>query len=269
MKIHTLYKNFFKLLDTWTGLEDSRRLEQFYSQYFKTNETFFKYYYFNYLNINKKQLGDRVLRIQPEHYAQIKELCQKIPPEETARAIIDKCKKFLDIEHKLNIFLIIGFFTPEGLSVSIGGVGEKNILIGLERFKELNSLEIIIAHEYGHCLFNLKPGLTTYEKFHREGLAFFFSSLIFPEKLLTKIVFLSESDIYEIKNNIEDIKLKISKDEFSQLDLFKYSDLKLPNRFGNLASYLYIKDLSKTLSLKEIIRIKNPKEQIQNWIKET
>ncbi|MCK4666142.1 hypothetical protein KAU33_05310 [Candidatus Dependentiae bacterium] len=267
MKTNTLYKNFFDLLDTWTNLTDSQKLELFHSQYFIINENFFNYYYFNYLDINKKQLGDRVLGIQPEHYAQIKELCQNMPPEKIVRPVIDKCKKLLDIEHELNIFLIIGFFTPEGISVSIEEIGEKNIVIGLERFKEFNTLEIIIAHEYGHCLFDLKSTLTTYEKFHREGLAFFFSSLIFPEKPLTKIVFMTDSDIYEIKNNIEDIKHKIFKDEFSQINLFKYSDIKLPNRFGNLASYLYIKDLSKTLSLKKIINIKNPKEQIHNWVK--
>ncbi len=147
MKIYTLYKNFFKLLDTWVVLEDSRKLEVFQSQYFKINETFFNYYYFNYLNINSKQLQDRVLRIQPEHYAQIKELCQKMPPEETAKEVINKCKKIIDIEPELNLFLIIGFFSPEGISAYIEEVGKKNILIGLERFKVLNSLEIIIAHE--------------------------------------------------------------------------------------------------------------------------
>ncbi len=262
MKTYPLYKNFLNLLDGWINLTDSQKLERFHSEYFKINEMFFNYYYFNYLNINRKQLNERVSKIQPEHYAQIKELCKNIPPEKTAIDVVNKCRKLLDIEHKLNIFLIIGFFTPEGLSVSIEGVGEKNILIGLERFNDLNYLETIIAHEYGHCLFNLKPELTTYEKIHHEGLAFFFSSLIFPDKQLTKIVFLSKSDIYEIKN-------KILKEELSQLDLFKYSDIKLPNRFGNLVSYLYIKDLSKTLTLKEVINIKNPKEQIRIWIRKT
>ncbi len=265
MKTYPLYKNFLNLLDGWCNLTDSHKLERFYSEYFKTNEMFFNYYYFNYLNINRKQLNERVLKIQPEHYAQIKELCKNMPPEKTATEVVNKCMKLLDIEHKLNMFLIIGFFTPEGLSVSIEGVGEKNILIGLERFNDLNYLETIIAHEYGHCLFNLKPELTTYEKIHREGLAFFFSSLILPDKQLAKIVFLSKSDLYEITDSIDEIKNKIHKEEFSQLDLFKYSDMKLPNRFGNLVSYLYIKDLSKTLTLNEIINIKDPKKQIRNW----
>ena len=265
MIICILYKDFINLLDGWCGLTDSQKLERFYSEYFKINEMFFNYYYFNYLNINKNQLNERVLKIQPEHYAQIKELCENMPPEKTAVEFVNKCRKLLDIEHKLNMFLIIGFFTAEGLSVSIEGVGEKNILIGLERFNDLNYLETIIAHEYGHCLFNLKHELTIYEKIHREGLAFFFSGLIFPDKQLAKIVFLSKSDIYEIKDNINEIKNKILKEELSQLDLFKYSDIKLPNRFGNLVSYLYIKDLSKTLTLSEIINLQNPKEQIRKW----
>jgi len=263
--IHPLYLDFFSVLDDWNALSPEDKINKYYSGYFNKEKTFFQYLFFEYMNFTADSFHDRIIMIKPEDYSNLISVCKINSPERIIKETISLCQKYFYPENDIEIYLIIGFFSPDGLNTKIKGKKNRVIVIGLERYQDMSMLEIVLAHEYGHLLLKPKTNMNIWEKIHREGIAFLFSSLVLTNRPLHKILFIDRNSLYEVQSKIAELKVLLVKKEISLNDLFRMTWKQFPDRAGNPLSYLYARDLYQANGFDYILAIKDIRKSVINW----
>lgn len=193
MALKLLYLDFFKFLeeikkrDPWSSFQDL---------YFKPHALFFEAYWQRFSFFDSSQIKERVEQIKEGDYSQLKGLIQAHDPALLAEETIKKCQEVLPLHPEPDVYLFVGFFSAEGTTLEIGG--SPAIALGLERFKDFRDLALILAHEYGHC-----AGWPFLQRFFQqeekpllysiisEGLAVFFTEVVFPNIPLHRHLFLT------------------------------------------------------------------------------
>jgi hypothetical protein len=133
-------------------------------------------------------LKERVEKIKSTDYSQLKSLISVCPPEPIIREAYSKCKSIVSPEEEPDVYLIIGFFSPDGFILNFKG--KPAICFGLERFKDFKLMRILFAHEYTHYLLDWSRGEVPADKQFKwlllsEGMGTYFSQLAFPEYTLS------------------------------------------------------------------------------------
>ncbi|MDD3625783.1 MAG: hypothetical protein PHV06_00545 [bacterium] len=265
INIRSFYTVFFGLLRDWEQLSNEDKQNLFYNKYFNLDPAFFNYIFFNYMNFSEETLNIRISEIKKSDYLNLISLCKNNHPENIIQDTLQKCVKVFKYEKNLDIYLYIGFFCPEGLNIKIKEKSNRIIAIGLERFKDFSSLEIITAHEYGHSLLEPKEELNIFEKIHREGIAFLFTHLVFPKLPIHKIIFLEQNQLSEIQDILPEIKNEIIKSEISVDQLFRINKKGLPDRSGNPLAFYYAYELYQKHGLNYLISTKDIEQSVINW----
>ncbi len=193
IKIIPLYKKFFDFLERMERGE--RAWPAYWRYYYFPHRHFFKAYFSLFPLLDKEALKKRVEAIKVHHYNRLRLLLERNSAEKILQAIHKRCLMFLGPKNlnQVKVYLIIGFFSPEAFLLKLKQ--EKVIVFGLERFRDLSSLDLFYAHEYGHWLLEEKGIKIPDEKrafwyLISEGLACWFSSLVLPERPLTDHLFL-------------------------------------------------------------------------------
>ena len=182
MKVHSLYKDFFKFLekippqaDKWTHYE---------SAYYRSHQEFLETYFSHFPLIDFSSIKERVEIIKSADYSQLKSLISACPPEPMIKEAFKKCKSIVSPEEEPEVYLIIGFFSPDAFIMEFRG--KPVVCFGLERFRDFRLLKILFAHEYSHYLLNRSRGEVSAD--HRfkwlllsEGISNYFSQMAFPE----------------------------------------------------------------------------------------
>jgi len=193
LKIIPLYKRFFRFLGHWRKGRPAWPV--YWRHYCFPYWRFFAAYFSLFPLLDRQALKERVGAIRPQHYWRLRLLLRNNAAEKILRAVHERCflQAYPEDFSPIIVYLIIGFFSPEAFLLALGG--EKVIVFGLERFRDLSSLDLLYAHEYAHLLLGRKKIAIPQEKkaawyLISEGLASWFSSQVLPERPLTDHLFL-------------------------------------------------------------------------------
>ena len=186
MKIFSLYKDFFEVLDQKSFPDE--KWKTYHSMYYRPHRKFLRTYFEHFPSLNMHALRQRVEAIKISDYSALRHLISVCPPEKLLNDAYVRCVNVLPPEDEPDVFLFVGFFSPDGFVMNYQK--KPVICFGLERFKDFGLLKILFVHEYAHFLLNHeKQEISGEESFHwliiSEGVATYLSQRVFPNRKLS------------------------------------------------------------------------------------
>jgi hypothetical protein len=205
MAVKPLFLDFFKFLDR---MPEGDSWPLYRELYLEPHERFLLAYWKRYDHFDGDQISRRVRQIKKEDYGQLRTMVQSQNPAVMAEEALERCREVFFLQPAPDVYLFVGFFSADGATVEIDGVPA--IALGLERFKELRDIPLLVAHEYCHCaqnrlLRNLPPENppTLFRRVIGEGLSVLFSQLVYPEIPLHRHLFLTPERLHWCRENEE------------------------------------------------------------------
>ena len=247
MRVHSLYKDFFKFLERNTPQAD--KWTRYNSIYYRPHQEFLETYFSHFPLIDFSNLIERVETIKSTDYSQLKSLISVCPPEPIIKEAYVKCRSFVSSEKEPAVYLIIGFFSPDGFVMNFRG--KPVICFGLERFKNFKLLRILFAHEYTHYLLNMSRGEVPADLQFKwlllsEGVGTYFSQLAFPEYGLSDHFLFRRDRLNWCQENEYFLRETYCSSRYSAeqlINLYKKgnTELNLPPHAGKYLGYMAIK----------------------------
>lgn len=265
LEIVPLYKKFFRFLEVIK--KRGKPWPAYWRFYYFPYRQFFDAYFSFFPLLDREALKERVEAIRPQHYYRLRMLLRQNAVEKILRAVHPRCLRLASPENlkQVKVYLIIGFFSPEAFLLSLKK--EKVIVFGLERFRDLSSLDLLYAHEYAHWLLQEKKivipkGKRAIWYLVSEGLACWFSSQVLPERPLTEHLFLRRDRLnwcLENESLLKEIFRAHGHDLERIMNLEQQGDpsLGLPPRSLHFLAYQFIENQARQLSrsnFQELIR---------------
>ncbi len=247
MKINSLYRDFFKFLEKITPQSEKWKI---YSRlYFKPHKEFLESYFSHFPLIDSVNLKERVEAIKASHYSGLKDLVSACPPEKIVQEAYEECIRVLSPKEEPQVYLFIGFFSPDGFVIDFKG--KPVVCFGLERFRDFSLFRILFAHEYAHYLLNLSRGEVPEEKKIKwllisEGIATCFSSVVFPRSRLSDHFLFRRDKLNWCQENEISLREIYCSGKYSGSDLLDFymkgsPELKLPPGAGKYLGYQAVK----------------------------
>jgi hypothetical protein len=192
MKLCSLYRDFFIFLEKIPS--SSKRWNIYLSHYYQIHQEFLDNYFSHFHLIDSLNLKQRVEAIRASDYSWLKHLVSVCPPEGIINEAYERCIRIVPTKEEPEVYLFVGFFSPDGFVINFRA--KPIICFGLERFRDFKLLRVLFAHEYAHFLLNLcgveiagELGLKW--RLISEGIATYFSFLVFPKNDLSEHFLLS------------------------------------------------------------------------------
>jgi len=203
MPLVSIYKDFLKFIDAsgkslWTDYE---RL------YFAPHRQFLSSYWKNCMGLGFEELRGRVEAIKPGDYSHLVSLLRSCDLESVCFSALQKCSRLLQWDDEPMVYLMVGFFSPDGFVITVDG--KPVIGIGLERYRSFRNIPVMLAHEcchYMQCLAEIPVDgwidrCTVGEAMLREGICVAFSRMVFPERPLTEHLGMSRGRLNWMRAN--------------------------------------------------------------------
>lgn len=248
MAIYRLDKDFFFFLDKISmGAEP---WHSYRSIYLDPHREFLETYWQCFENYNESMIRERVKLIRIEHYGQTRSLFEKPDTTEIIKGTLDRCMQILPLEEKPDIYLFVGFFSHDGFVILFKD--RPVIGIGCERFKYLDGLSALIAHEYGHIPIRSGSERPFFFKSSKpakrliaEGIAIHFSLEVLPQLPLYRHLFLSPGRLGWCRQHEEKL-FNLWEKGFSE-DLFFTGDPEslVPPRVGYFLAYRLVERIKE------------------------
>ncbi len=243
MKIFSLHLDFFNFLEKIELC--SEKWPAYSTCYYQPHREFLENTFSHYPLINISSLKERVEAVKAPDYAHLKSLVSVCSPEGIIREAYEKCKAILPPPLEPEVFLFVGFFSPDGFVIDFHG--SPVICFGLERFRDFTLLKVLFAHEYTHFLLNLSQGDVPEAKRVKwllisEGLGTYFSSLVFSEQGLSDHFLFRRDRLNWCQENETHLKKIYCSGKFSPQELMDFyargnSELNLPPRAAKYLGY--------------------------------
>jgi hypothetical protein len=247
MRIFSFYRDFFKFLDKISTHTD--KWEAYYKYYFRLHKEFLESFFSHFPLVDSLSLKQRVEAIKKGDYGRLISLISICPPERIIEESFKECVKFFSSTKEPDVYLFIGFFSPDGFVMDFQG--KPAIGFGLERFKDFSLFRILFAHEYAHYLLNLGRGEVPRRKKLKwllisEGLATYFSSVIFPGHTLSDHFLFSRDKLNWCQENESLLRDIYGSAGFSSEELIDFyfkgnPGLNLPPRAAKYLGFLAVK----------------------------
>ncbi len=254
LEIFSLYKDFFNFLDRIKNKEV--KWKSYLINYYEPHREFLDSYLKHFPFLDASTLRQRVEATKPEDYSWLRHLLSFSPPEEIIRAAYKKCSMAVAPEIVPQVFLFIGYFSPEGFVMEFRG--KPVICFGLERFKDFRLLKILFAHEYAHFLLNSREGEILEEKKLKwlllcEGFCAYFSSLVFQDSQLSEHLLFPRDVLNWSQENLPLLREVYLSHKYSDEEIFEIyfkgkHELGIPPRTGR---YLGFQAVKRFLSRKD------------------
>lgn len=172
MPLRPIYRDFLTFLECWGGRGDPWRL--FRELYWDPHRRFLEAYWAGRTGLGRQALRERVRRIRPGDYTLLQhwEAQGQILPR--AESALRRSEEAFPWAEEPRVFLVVGFFSPDGFVLQLEGGSV--IGLGMERYRTLEPLGLVLAHEIGHILqhqagFGPPENATVGYKIVSEGLA--------------------------------------------------------------------------------------------------
>ncbi len=247
MNVHSLYLDFFKFLDEVSLQADN--WAAYSALYYQLHRDFLRTYFSHFPLMNFPNLRDRVKAVKPADYAQLKNLVSVCAPEKIIRDAYKICCGIVSPREELDVYLMVGFFSPEGFVMNFKG--KPVICFGLERFRDFRLLKILFAHEYAHYLLQWSRGEVPEGKefiwlLLSEGIGTCFSQRVFPEIRLSDHLLFRRDKLNLCQDNEPLLREIYCSGKYSAKDLMDFyakgnPDLNLPPHAAKYLGYLAVK----------------------------
>jgi len=210
--------------------------------YYNKHYEFLSNVWFDYQRYTLRNIRERVKMIKKAHYADVESALKIYDIEESTREIILHCKSLFYDPDKCDIFLFVGFFSPDAFVLRYRG--DFVICVGLERFHDFQNYEILLSHEYFHYIQNKggKEQESPIYRLIREGLSVYFSKIAYPGKKENLYFFLNDETFALLRDNDAAIIKRIRESGVNWEDLFSAQSKKFPPRSGYFIGYKIISD---------------------------
>jgi len=251
VKIHCLYRDFFLFLRMVNLESDSWAAFKHY--YFEKHRDFLSHVWYEFQKYSPGNIRERVAMLKKEDYAQIENELKLFDIEEHTREVVQHCKDLLHDPDPCNVYLFIGFFSPDGFVTRYHG--SHVVCIGLERFSTFRDFNILLSHEYCHHILNKRGGEceeSLARRVVREGMAVYFSKIAYPGKAEERYLFMKEERVHWLGDKYESILEKIRKGELKPGDLFGPQSEILPPRTGYYVGYRLVDDFVRRTGVSDI-----------------
>jgi len=246
-------------------IEESK-WNSFKKYYFSKYKDFLSIVWYKLQGYTSKNIKERVNSIKKDDYSDLEAELKLYDIEDNTRKIINDCREVLYFPEVCNLYLFIGFFSPDAFVFKF-----KNhfvIAVGLERFHNFDNYAVLLAHEYCHYIQNMLIGEgkgNIKDRILREGISVYFSEIVYPDKKPWEYLFISRKKYYELQERYEYYLKMLNSGEFKNIDLF-HGIINDPNvvfypRAGYYIGYRLVKDYVKSLTYKNIDLIKIIKER--------
>ncbi len=229
------------------------RWTTFRRYYFEKHRDFLSLVWFGYQGYTVKNIKERVAALKKEDYADLENQLKIYDIEENTWEIMQHCKILLHDPDPCNIYLFIGFFSPDGFVLRYRG--EYIICVGLERFHNFKNYDLLLAHEYCHYILNKQGGgerTALRDRLIREGISVYFSKLAYPGKKEHSYFFLSRGRFNYLTKNYDQIIEGLKERGLLKEELFSMESESLPPRSGYFIGYRLINEYMKRRGLQDI-----------------
>jgi uncharacterized protein YjaZ len=261
VKIHCLYRDFFIFL-RMVNLEGDH-WGSFRRYYFDKHHDFLSHIWFGYQGYSQRNIRERVDMMKKEDYAQVESELKLFDIEERTREVVQHCKNLLGDPDPCNVYLFIGFFSPDAFVVQFGS--SYVICVGLERFRTFRRYDVLLAHEYCHYLLNKRagePGEHLMRQLVREGIAVYFSRRAYPGRDRADYFFLKKDRLQYLHENAEGIIARVRDGAFDREALFGPESKTLPPRAGYYLGYLLVEDFMRRTGVQDMEFLLREENQI-------
>ncbi len=239
--INCLYRDFFIFLKMM-NLEKNK-WNAFKQYYFEKHRDFLSTVWFSFQGYTPKNIRERVTRVKREDYAQVEGELKVYDIEENTNEVIVHCKRLLGSPQACDIYLFIGFFSPDAFVIPFR---DKNVIcVGLERFKNFTHYPILLSHEFCHFIMNWRNSETGKDEMGRmirEGISVYFSKLAYPGKKDHVYLFMKENIYRFLQEHYTEILESIIKRGVKDQDIFHGQSDEYPPRTGYYIGYRIVKD---------------------------
>ena len=247
MRLYSLYKDFFKFLEKIPS--SSKQWNIYLSHYYRIHQEFLENYFFHFPLIDSLNLKQRIETIRASDYSWLKHLVSVCPPEGIINEAYERCVRIVPTKEEPEVYLFVGFFSPDGFVINFRA--KPIICFGLERFRDFRLLRVLFAHEYAHFLLNLCGvgiigELGIKKRLISEGIATYFSSLVFPEYELSAHFLLSRERFNWCQANESYLREIYLSEKFSSQRLTEFyvrgsPEMDIPPRAGKYLGYQAVK----------------------------
>lgn len=181
MSVHPLYEDFLRFVDALAAGEGEAWT--LYEQYYlDPNREVLSAWWDQCLGLPEETWQGRVSSLRPEQYELLRAVVSGEDLLALAESALARCQEVLPLEVTPEVYLLVGFFSPDGFAFQVKG--EWAIGIGLERLTGSRLIPILIAHEYAHCARRrLSSPETLRERLVEEGFAVALAARAFPDRL--------------------------------------------------------------------------------------
>lgn len=139
------------------------------------------------LGIDWAAWRDRVERVKPRDYGGLRAMLAGTDLGAVAAETLRRCREALPCGGLPDVYLVVGFFSPDGFLIRLGGRWQ--IAIGLERLRGSKQVPALVAHEYGHwARRRLRPeeADTLGERMASEGVSIVLTRQLYPSRPLAE-----------------------------------------------------------------------------------
>jgi hypothetical protein len=230
--------------------------------YYQPHLEFLRTYFTLFPLLDTSSLRERVEAIKMSDYSILRHLISVCPPERLVNEAYEKCSKILPPEEEPDVYLFIGFFSPDGFVMDYKK--KPVICFGLERFKDFRLLKILFVHEYAHFLLNQGgEKIPEHKRFQwliiSEGVAVNLSLQTFPNRKLSDHLLFTNDKLNWCQKNESNMREKYFSRKLTShelIDLYIQGDpnLDIPPRVGR---YLGFQAVQKYVDHKAISGIKD------------
>jgi hypothetical protein len=176
---HLLFEDFLRFVDA-LAQPGGDPWELYEKHYLARHRAVLTAWWEQCMGLNREVWRERVRRVRPGDYGLLRQVVQDADLPSVARETMARCQKIVPVSPEPDVHLLVGFFSPDAFAFEVEGAWA--IGIGMERLSELDSIPILLAHEYAHCYRNRsRRPATLGERMVEEGLAVEMATRAFPE----------------------------------------------------------------------------------------
>ncbi len=243
LKIYHLYRDFFRFLRA-TRIEKNL-WHSFKEYYYNKYKDFLSNVWFKYQGYTLSLIKERVLSIKKGDYSDLEASLKTFDIDSSTRQIINDCRQLLYIPEICNIYLYIGFFSPDAFVLKFNN--RFVIAVGLERFHNFKSYPLLLAHEYCHFVQNVLNGESPGDLLHRlvrEGMAILFSEKVYGHYMPWEYLFMDRRSLNLLNEKLEQYIKEIAGRNFIiNEDIFHGVSERFYPRAGYYIGYMIVKKL--------------------------
>jgi len=266
VNIHCYYRDFFLFLKMMNLEKDPWRAFKRY--YYDKYREFFSCLWLENQGFTIKNIRERVLCIKKEDYSDVEEALKLYDIEEATRETLIHSRSILHYHGVCNIYLIIGFFSPDMFVMRFGD--DYVICCGLERFHSFRYYPLLLSHEFCHFVHKKLHGEeegTVPFRLVNEGLSVYFSTLAFPGLPHYRYLFMKRAEYNALQESYPHIKKALVDGELKDVDLFHGTSETFPPRTGYYIGYKMVLEYIKKKGIDNIeILIERCREIVMDFL---